>query len=127
MTKVADTASHTTCLGHTPSGRCIPVGSMTGAELKERQNRWLACYKQRGEARRARLEAAEACCLDCAAALRTDPLDRARHHIGLAEKRAADASRAALRARRANNIATAILIPLSLLTLILAAIVLTNG
>lgn len=47
-------ATHATCLSHTPSGQCIQVGSMTAAELKDRQERWLACQKQRTESRRQR-------------------------------------------------------------------------
>lgn len=51
---MTDDATHAACLGHAPSGTCIPVGSMTAAELKDRQERWLACQKQRVESRRRR-------------------------------------------------------------------------
>lgn len=131
---MADNATHTTCLSHTPSGQCIPVGSMTAAELKECQDRWLACYKQRVEARQERFIQAEACCADCAAAGRTHPLDRMRYHTALAQRFAAqatqhaeEAARAATRARRGNIVATAILVPLSLLVLAFSLIALLDG
>jgi len=91
------------------------------------QQAWLACHKQRVEARRARFNAAQACCPDCAKALRTDPLDRARYHVARAKAHADDAARAAQRARRANIIATAILVPLSLVVLFFAVVALING
>lgn len=106
---------------------------MTDLSRDERERR-LACYKQRAEARRERLRQAEACCPDCATAVRTDRLDRTRYHTEQAERLAAGAvqaaggaARAALRARRANIVGTAILVPFSLLLLVLSVIVLANG
>lgn len=98
---MADNATHAACLSHTPSGQCIPVGSMTAAELKERQERWLACYKRRTEARRERQRQAEACCPDCADAARADPLDQARYHRRQAEQVAAEAVQTAGTSARA--------------------------
>lgn len=88
---MADDATHAACLGHSPSGRCIPVGSMTAAELKERQERWLACYKRRRAAARERQHQAEACCNDCGSAGRFDPIEQATYHKRLAKEAERDA------------------------------------
>lgn len=88
---MADNVTHATCLSHTPSGQCIPVGSMTAAELKERQERWLACYKRRRAADRERQRQAEACCADCGSAGRFDPTDQATYHAQRAKESERDA------------------------------------
>ncbi|MCW6003882.1 hypothetical protein K1W54_04700 [Micromonospora sp. CPCC 205371] len=107
---------------------------MTAAELKERQERWLACHRQQVEARRQRREDADACCADCGPAGRATPLARARHHATLADqyaenarKHATEAARAAARVRRSYVIGTAITVPLALLTLALSLVVLFGG
>jgi CHASE3 domain sensor protein len=100
----------------------------------EREQRWLACYKQRAEARRRRFEAAEACCACCARTGNTDPLDRATYHRRQAETRtieaearAVESARAALRFRRATIVTTAALAAVAVLTLALSLTRLLGG
>lgn len=100
---------------------------MTAVERTEQEQRWLACYKQRVGARRARIAAADACCSDCGTAVRTDPNDRARHHAALeaeARRNAADAASAALRFRRATIVSTAVIAAQSLLVVVLVVVAL---
>lgn len=107
---------------------------MSEVSRTERELAWLACQQQRAAARRDRLRQAAECCADCAAAGRTVRLDRARYHTEQAEHLAAgavqaagDAAKAALRARRGNIIATAIMVPLSLIVLFFSVMALING
>lgn len=76
----------------------------------------------------------EACCADCGPAGRTTPLARARHHATLADqyaenarKHAAEAARAAARARRSYIVGTAVSVPLALLAFALSLVVLFGG
>jgi hypothetical protein len=108
---MADDATHATCLGHAPSGTCIPVGSMTTAELKERQERWLACYKQRAESRHQRATEKEK--RAAAGALGSVP--------------ARDAAVVAERAERWATINAVALAAVSVLALALAVVVMAHG
>lgn len=62
-------------------------------EMTERQKAGLACYKRRAEASRARYEAAQACCLDCLQAMRSDPVEQATYHTQRAKEAERDAQR----------------------------------
>jgi hypothetical protein len=57
----------------------------------EREQRWLACYKARAEARRERQRRADACCVDCGIAGRDDPIEQATYHARRAKEAERDA------------------------------------